>query len=277
MSNPSSKGKNQTRTKRRKPAKSVQQDKHYLFGLHAIQAALALPVTRVTELWLADERDDNRIEEIEQAALTHGITPKRLSQQQLSELMPDANHQGGIAKCKPIPEYKETDLLDKINQLIDDDISPLLLILDGVQDPHNLGACLRTAEAAGAHAVIAPKDRAAGLTPTAIKIASGSAERVPFVAVTNLARLLRELKQNGVWLVGTSGHTDDTLYEAKLTGPLAIILGAEGKGIRRLTQEHCDQVVSIPMQGDAESLNVSVASGVCLFEASRQRGLFNPA
>ncbi len=273
MSNPSSRGKNQTHTKRRKPTKSAQQDKHFIFGLHAIQAALSLPVTRVTELWLADERDDTRIEAIESAAQQHGIPIHKVSQQALSDMMPDVSHQGGIAKCKPIPEYKETDLLDLINQLIDKDIPPFLLILDGVQDPHNLGACLRTAEAAGAHAVIAPKDRAAGLTPTAIKIASGSAERVPFIAVTNLARLLRELKQNGIWLIGTSGYTDTTLYDAKLTGPLAIILGAEGKGIRRLTQEHCDQVVSIPMQGEAESLNVSVASGVCLFEASRQRGL----
>lgn len=274
MSNPSSRGKNQTRTKRRKTAKSVPQDNH-IYGLHAIQAALSLPVSRVVELWLADARDDVRIETINDAAKQHGITVHRVSQQVLTDMMPEANHQGGIARCKPIPEYSETALLALINQLIDQDIPPFLLILDGVQDPHNLGACLRTAEAAGAHAVIAPKDRAAGLTPTAIKIASGSAERVPFVPVTNLARLLRELKQSGIWLVGTSGHTDTTLYEANLTGPLAVILGAEGKGIRRLTQEHCDQVVAIPMQGEAESLNVSVASGVCLFEASRQRSLLN--
>jgi 23S rRNA (guanosine2251-2'-O)-methyltransferase len=148
-----------------------------------------------------------------------------------------------------------------------------LLILDGVQDPHNLGACLRTAEASGAHAVIVPKDRASGLTATAIKISSGSAERLPFAQVTNIARLMRELQQRGVWLIGTSGDSETSLYQTKLTGPMAIVLGAEGKGIRHLTRENCDEVVFIPMQGEAESLNVSVAAGVCLFEAFRQRSL----
>jgi 23S rRNA (guanosine2251-2'-O)-methyltransferase len=145
------------------------------------------------------------------------------------------------------------------------------LILDGVQDPHNLGACLRTAEAAGVHAVIEPKDRASGLTATAIKISTGSAERVPFVQVTNLSRLMKELQQYGVWIVGTAGDAQNTLFETQLKGPLAIVLGAEGKGIRRLTREHCDEVMLIPMKGQTESLNVSVAAGVCLFEAFRQR------
>jgi 23S rRNA (guanosine2251-2'-O)-methyltransferase len=145
------------------------------------------------------------------------------------------------------------------------------LILDGVQDPHNLGACLRTAEAAGVHAVIAPKDRASGLTATAIKISTGSAERVPFVQVTNLSRVMKELQQNGVWLIGTSGDAQNTLFETQLKGPLGIVLGAEGKGIRRLTRENCDEVMLIPMKGQTESLNVSVAAGVCLFEAFRQR------
>ena len=188
-------------------------------------------------------------------------------------MMPDVRHQGGIAKFSPLKEFSEPDLLKLVDDLIDNGTAPLLLILDGVQDPHNLGACLRTAEAAGAHAVIAPKDRASGLTATAMKVSSGSAERLPFVQVTNLARLLRELQQTGVWLVGTSGDSNSALYDIKLEGPLAIILGAEGRGIRRLTREHCDQVVYIPMQGSAESLNVSVAAGVCLFEAARQRGL----
>ncbi|MFT7235914.1 MAG: 23S rRNA (guanosine2251-2'-O)-methyltransferase [Methylophagaceae bacterium] len=276
MSNPSSKAKSQTHIKRRKSQKSEKQNdsqKNFIFGLHAIQAALELPVSRITEIWLADERHDDRIEAIVSAAKKQGIHPKKVSKTELDEMMPDARHQGGVAKCNPLKEVSETDLLKLIDDLIDAGTAPLLLILDGVQDPHNLGACLRTAEAAGAHAVIAPKDRASGLTATAMKVSSGSAERLPFVQVTNLARILRELQQAGVWLVGTSGDSESTLYDVELKGPLAIILGAEGRGIRRLTRESCDQVVHIPMHGGAESLNVSVASGVCLFEVARQRGL----
>jgi 23S rRNA (guanosine2251-2'-O)-methyltransferase len=280
MSNPSSKAKNQTHIKRRKvqkPDKSGKQNSseqsNLIFGLHAIQAALELPVTRVTEIWLADERHDSRVTAIEEAAKRHGLHPQKVERERLDDMVPDARHQGGIAKCSPLKELTETDLLKLVDDLIDEGKSPLLLILDGVQDPHNLGACLRTAEAAGAHAVIAPKDRASGLTGTAMKVSSGAAERLPFVQVTNLARILRELQQAGVWLVGTSGDCETTLFEADLKGPLAIILGAEGRGIRRLTREHCDQVVYIPMQGGAESLNVSVAAGVCLFETARQRGL----
>jgi 23S rRNA (guanosine2251-2'-O)-methyltransferase len=276
MSNPSSKAKSQTHTKRRKtqkPDKRNDSQSHFIFGLHAIQAALELPVTRVTEIWLADERHDGRIEDIITAAKAHDIVPNKITKSELDDMIPDARHQGGIAKCSPLKEVTETDLLKLVDDLIDNGTAPLLLILDGVQDPHNLGACLRTAEAAGAHAVIAPKDRASGLTATAMKVSSGSAERLPFVQVTNLARILRELQQTGVWLVGTSGDSESTLYDVELKGPMAIVLGAEGRGIRRLTREHCDQVVHIPMQGSAESLNVSVAAGVCLFEAARQRGL----
>ena len=276
MSNPSSKGKNQTHTKRRKtqkPDKRNEAQSHFIFGLHAIQAALELPVSRVTEIWLADERHDDRIAAIQAAAKPHKLLVNKVTKAKLDEMMPDVRHQGGIAKCSPLKELSEPDLLKLVDDLIDKGTAPLLLILDGVQDPHNLGACLRTAEAAGAHAVIAPKDRASGLTATAMKVSSGSAERLPFVQVTNLARLLRELQQTGVWLVGTSGDSSSALYEIELKGPLAIVLGAEGRGIRRLTREHCDQVVYIPMQGSAESLNVSVAAGVCLFEVARQRGL----
>jgi 23S rRNA (guanosine2251-2'-O)-methyltransferase len=266
----------QTSNKRRRVQKSENNkasQNDLIFGLHAIQAALELPVTRVTEIWLADERHDSRVTAIEEAAKRHGLHPQKVERERLDDMVPDARHQGGIAKCSPLKELTETDLLKLVDDLIDEGKSPLLLILDGVQDPHNLGACLRTAEAAGAHAVIAPKDRASGLTGTAMKVSSGAAERLPFVQVTNLARILRELQQAGVWLVGTSGDSETTLFEADLKGPLAIILGAEGRGIRRLTREHCDQVVYIPMQGGAESLNVSVAAGVCLFETARQRGL----
>ncbi|HET8807125.1 MAG TPA: 23S rRNA (guanosine(2251)-2'-O)-methyltransferase RlmB [Methylophaga sp.] len=241
-----------------------------LFGLHAVQAALEAPVSRVAEIWLADERHDGRVNTVISAAQNQGIVTHKISRKELDLMVPEGRHQGCVAKVTPLEPLSETDLdllLDNLNE------TPFLLILDGVQDPHNLGACLRSAEAAGAHAVIAPKDRASSLTTTAIKISSGSAERVPFVQVTNLARVLRELQERGIWLVGTSGDSETSLYQADLTGPLGIILGAEGKGIRRLTRDHCDAVVYIPMQGQAESLNVSVAAGVCLFEAFRQRSL----
>lgn len=260
-------------TKHRKANKSEASNSSrddLIFGLHAIQAALELPVTRVLEIWLADEREDARITALVKAAKQHGITAKKLAKDELDELMPDVRHQGSIARCRPLANLDEADLyklLDDLNE------SPFLLILDGVQDPHNLGACMRTAEAAGVHAVIAPKDRASSLTGTALKVSSGAAERLPFIQVTNLARVLRDLQQRGIWLVGTSGESETALFAADLKGPLAIILGAEGRGIRRLTREHCDQVIYIPMQGGAESLNVSVAAGVCLFEAGRQRNL----
>ncbi len=239
-----------------------------IFGLHAIQAALDVPVSRIKEIWLADERHDKRIDNIIAGAKKHNITIQKVSRDDLDEMLPNVQHQGGIAKSRPLKALDETDLFKLLDNL---DEPPFLLILDGVQDPHNLGACMRTAEAAGAHAIIAPKDRASSLTHTALKVSSGAAERLPFIQITNLARVLRELKQYGVWLVGTSGDSEMTLFEADLKGPLAIVLGAEGKGIRRLTREHCDQTVYIPMKGGAESLNVSVAAGVCLFEASRQR------
>jgi 23S rRNA (guanosine2251-2'-O)-methyltransferase len=241
-----------------------------IYGLHAVQAALEVPSTRVEEIWLADERDDKRVQVIQALAAEKSVRLHRCERATLDEMMPDARHQGCIADCKPLDNLVEKDLLDLLARL---DHDPFLLVLDGVQDPHNLGACMRTAEAAGMDAVIAPKDRASTLTPTAIKISSGAAERLPFIQVTNLARVLRDLQQAGVWLVGTSGDSDTSLYQADLKGPIALILGAEGKGIRRLTRDHCDQVIYIPMQGETESLNVSVAAGVCAFEAARQRNL----
>ncbi len=273
MSNPSSKDKNQKHTKRRRATKSEgssSTSNDLVYGLHAIQAALELPQTRVTEIWLSDERDDSRIDAIVDAAKIHGLHPHNVAREELDEMAPDARHQGAIAKCRPIGNLDDSDLFRLLESLPE---APLLLILDCVQDPHNLGACMRSAEAAGAHAVIAPKDRASALTSTALKVSSGAAERLPFIQVTNLARVLRELQQQGVWVVGTSGDSETTLFDADLKGPLAIVLGAEGRGIRRLTRDNCDQVMYIPMKGGAESLNVSVAAGVCLFEAARQRNL----
>ena len=273
MSNPSSKDKNQKHTKRRratKPEENNSTGNDLVYGLHAIQAALELPSTRVTEIWLSDERHDSRIDDIIAAAKKHGIKPHNVPREELDEMASNARHQGGIAKCRPLSNLDESDLFKLLDDLNE---PPFLLILDCVQDPHNLGACMRSAEAAGAHAVIAPKDRASALTSTALKVSSGAAERLPFIQVTNLARVLRELQQRGLWIVGTSGDSETTLFTADLKGPLAIVLGAEGRGIRRLTRDNCDQVMYIPMKGGAESLNVSVAAGVCLFEAARQRNL----
>lgn len=168
-------------------------------------------------------------------------------------------------------DVKNEDFLFELIERLSE--TPLLLILDGVQDPHNLGACLRTAEAAGVHVVVVPKDRSVGLTDTVRSVACGAAERLPLVIVTNLARTLRELSQSGIWIVGTSDRAEKPIYELDLTLPLAMVMGSEGKGLRRLTAEHCDFLGRIPMRGSAESLNVSVATGVCLFEAVRQRAL----
>ena len=187
--------------------------------------------------------------------------------------MPDARHQGVVARCRAVTVWQEDDL----DQLLDGlSVPPLLLVLDGVQDPHNLGACLRSADAAGVHAVIAPRDRAVGLTPVVRKVASGAAETVPFIQVTNLARTLRTLKDKGLWTVGADAEGDGDVFSADLRGPTVLVMGAEGQGMRRLTREHCDLLVRIPMQGTVESLNVSVATGICLFEAVRQRGLRAP-
>lgn len=204
------------------------------------------------------------------AAREQGIVVHKAERETLDKIAPEVQHQGCAARCKPLESLDEKGLLDLVENLSE---PAFLLILDGVQDPHNLGACLRTAEAAGVHAVVAPKDRASGLTATAIKISSGAAERVPFAQVTNLSRLMKDLQQLGIWLVGTSGEAQQSLFQADLKGPVALVLGAEGKGIRRLTRDNCDEVIFIPMQGEAESLNVSVAAGVCLFEAYRQRNL----
>ncbi len=270
MSNRSSKDKNHQPTKRRQGSKPERARSDLIFGFHAIQAALELPESRVMEVWLAEGRQDARAADMLLAAEAQQIRVQQVERQSLDELLPDAQHQGVIARCRPLTAGDEVQLFQLLDGL---DTAPFLLILDGVQDPHNLGACLRTAEAAGVHAVIAPKDRATGLTHTVLKVSSGAAERLPFIQVTNLARVLRELQDRGIWIVGTSGDSEGPVYDASLTGPLAIILGAEGRGIRRLTREHCDHVVDIPMQGGAESLNVSVAAGVCLFEAVRQRSL----
>lgn len=238
-----------------------------VFGLHAVAAALRHTPDEVQEVWLDRNRRDRSLGEIRSLASNQGVSLHETERHALDRLAPGARHQGAVARVRAVPVASERDL-DRLLERVD---APLLLVLDGVQDPHNLGACLRTADAAGVHAVIAPADRAVGLTATVRKVASGAAESVPFVQVTNLARTLERLKQGGIWFAGLAGEGEQSLYDLDCTGPLGLVLGAEGAGLRRLTRERCDWLVQIPMVGQVESLNVSVAAGVALFEAVRQR------
>ncbi|WP_417345227.1 23S rRNA (guanosine(2251)-2'-O)-methyltransferase RlmB [Ferrimonas sp.] len=238
-----------------------------VFGLHAVEALLQSEPERVKSIWLLKGRDDERLHKILQLAKQNGISCQPAARKALDEKAASPQHQGVVAAAKPAPVKGEAELA----ALLDGVETPLLLILDGVTDPHNLGACLRSADATGVHGVIVPRDRSASLGPVVRKVAVGAAENIPLFQVTNLARTMRELQERGVWIVGTAGEADHDLYQAKLTGPLAITMGAEGKGMRRLTREHCDELISIPMAGVVTSLNVSVATGVCLFEAVRQR------
>jgi 23S rRNA (guanosine2251-2'-O)-methyltransferase len=217
---------------------------------------------------VAGGREAGRLAEVRALAQRAGVQLSTVEEAQLDKLAAGERHQGVVAELLPRAADPETQLEEALEAAGD---APLLLVLDGVQDPHNLGACLRSADAAGAAAVLVPRDRAAGLTPVVRKVAAGAAETVPLVAVVNLARTLRELKDRGVWLVGTDDSAEKTLYEADLKGAVALVMGSEGEGMRRLTRECCDQLVSIPMAGAVESLNVSVAAGVALFEAVRQR------
>jgi 23S rRNA (guanosine2251-2'-O)-methyltransferase len=239
-------------------------------GINSARSALKFGAGQVVELWLDRRRRDQRVAELAGMARKAGVRLRQLDREVLDEAAAGANHQGVIAWVTG-PAARPVQDLDAL--LAGLDHPPLLLILDGITDPHNLGACLRSADAAGADAVIAPKDKAAGLTPVVVKVASGAAESVPFIQVTNLARALEKLKTAGVWLVGTSDAAAAGLYDTDLRGPLGLVLGGEGSGLRRLTREHCDLLVSLPMRGRVESLNVSVAAGVCLYEALRQRGL----
>lgn len=242
--------------------------KQCIFGLHAVQALLQKQPERIIRLCVAEERHDKKIASLLKLAKQYGILIVPASKQELDRMTQDANHQGVVAFCEKTRIYTENDLKNLLESL---STPPFLLILDGVQDPHNLGACLRSADAAGVHAIIAPKDKAVGLTSVVSKVASGAAENVPFIQVTNLVRTLEELKTLGIWLYGAAAEAQQMLYQTDLSGPVALILGAEGAGLRRLTREHCDVLVKIPMQGSVSSLNVSVATGIFLFEVVRQR------
>ena len=244
----------------------------FIHGFHAITARLRLDASSVHELYCDAARSDPRMRELIKQAQGLNLRVLQVDARRLDGMAPPARHQGVVARVSgERRRVSLDDLLDEVKE------PPLLLVLDGVQDPHNLGACLRAADAAGCHALIAPKDRAAGLSAAAIKVASGAADSVPYIAVTNLARTLRELKERNIWVVGADAEAKDDLYAAELPAALAWVLGAEGEGLRRLTRETCDQLVSIPMLGQVESLNVSVASGVVLFESRRRRSAAAPA
>jgi 23S rRNA (guanosine2251-2'-O)-methyltransferase len=239
-----------------------------VYGLHAVRAVLARRPADVLRVSVSAARDDARSRELRELAAGHGLKVVASTPAALDAETGGAVHQGFVAEVRPSVPLDENSLLD----LLAAQAGPaLVLVLDGVSDPHNLGACLRTADAAGATAVVAPRDRAASLTPAVRKVAAGAAETIPFAQVTNLARALRDMKQAGLWIGGTEGDGEKSIFEADLTGPLAIVMGSEGRGLRRLTRENCDFTVSLPMQGTVASLNVSVAAGIALYESLRQR------
>lgn len=242
----------------------------YIFGLHTVRQVFENDISRIVELWTQQGRHDVKLQNLLKQAQQQGIVIQAVPKKTLDKLTGNKHHQGIVIRCKAHSINTQSNLeaiLLSLNQ------PPFLLILDEVQDPHNLGACLRTADAAGIHAVIVPKNRACSLSPSVRKVASGAAETVPLIQVTNLASTLRWLQEQGVWIIGTDDETQTSLFDTPLTGPVALVLGAEGTGLRRLTRENCDALVRIPMFGKVESLNVSVATGVCLFEAVRQRQL----
>jgi 23S rRNA (guanosine2251-2'-O)-methyltransferase len=237
-----------------------------LFGFHAVGVRLKTAPQSVIEVYVDPTRKDARMRQFLERANEAGARVIEADGMRLAKLAGSHGHQGVVARVQPLPSSNSLD--DLLDELRD---PPLLLVLDGVTDPHNLGACLRVADGAGAQAVIAPKDHAVGINATVAKVASGAAETVPYFMVTNLARTLGELKERSIWCVGASDDVPKTLYQADLKGPVALVLGAEGSGLRQLTRKTCDELVSIPMCGAVESLNVSVASGLCLYEALRQR------
>ncbi|EGV28263.1 RNA methyltransferase, TrmH family, group 3 [Thiorhodococcus drewsii AZ1] len=237
-------------------------------GIHSVRSALKFGSEGVGELWLERTRRDRRLGELADLAREGGVRVRLMDRDDLDKAVSGAKHQGAVAWVRVPVSLTEQDLSAHLDRI---EGPPFLLLLDEVQDPHNLGACLRTAEAVGLHAVIAPKDNAVGLTPVVCKVASGAAETMPYYQVTNLARTMDALKSRGIWLTGTAGEASTDLYAADLVGPLGLVMGSEGTGMRRLTRERCDTLVRLPMHGCVESLNVSVATGVCLYEALRQR------
>jgi 23S rRNA (guanosine2251-2'-O)-methyltransferase len=246
-------------------SRQADREPRVVFGFHAVLARLRADPSSVLEIYLDETRNDARARDLAAAAERARVHLMRVPTRRLDGFYGGGRHQGVVAR---IEVRKASDSLDEILEAVE---HPLLLVLDGVTDPHNLGACLRVANGAGAHAVLAPKDRAVGITPTVSKVASGAAESTPYLMVTNLARTLSELKERNIWIVGADERAEKTLYEADLPESIAWVLGAEGDGMRRLTRDSCDLLVRIPMRGEVESLNVSVSAGVCLYESARRR------
>lgn len=241
---------------------------HFVYGLHAVTALLNNRYRPIKQLYINQERDDPRLKTMLDLALMRQIPVETLSSQKMNQRFSEFTHQGVVASAGALPDYNENDLLQLLESL---QSPPLVLILDGVTDPHNLGACLRSADAVGVNFVIIPKDKSASITPVVSKVASGAAECIPLVRVTNLARAMETIKQEGVWIYGAAGEASQTVYQLDLRIPVALALGSEGSGLRRLTRERCDGLFSLPMSGSVESLNVSVATGVSLYEVLRQR------
>ncbi len=240
-------------------------DARVVFGFHAVLSRLRADPKSVVEIFLDEARNDARAKDLAALAERAGVHLMRVPTKRLDGFYGGGRHQGVVARVQA------KDLGQTLDDVLEAIEKPLLLVLDGVTDPHNLGACLRVANAAGVHAVVAPRDRAAGITPVVSKVASGAAEATPYLMVTNLARTLRELKERNVWIVGADERAPKTLYEVDLPESIAWVLGAEGEDMRRLTRENCDLLVRIPMRGEVESLNVSVSAGICLFESVRRR------
>ncbi len=239
----------------------------WLYGIHALTSVIEREPERIIELFILKGRDDKSVHDIVNQARRLGVSVQFCQRKVLDSKADGGQHQGVVAKVKPAKVLTEHDLAG----MLESRPMPFLLVLDGVTDPHNLGACIRTADAAGVDAVIVPKDKSATLTPVVRKVACGAADVMPLIQVTNLARTLRDLQDTGVWIVGTAGEAKNDIYQTKMTGPIALVMGAEGKGMRRLTREHCDELIKLPMAGSVSSLNVSVATGICLYEIVRQR------
>lgn len=246
-------------------SRQAKREPRVVFGFHAVLARLRADPKEVLEIFVDETRQDARAKDLVAIAERSGVRLMRVPTKRLDGFYGGGRHQGVVARV----EVKRSS--DSLEELLEKVEKPLLLVLDGVTDPHNLGACLRVANAAGAHAVIAPRDRAAGITPAVSKVASGAAEATPYLMVTNLARTLAEIKEKNIWVIGADERAEQTLYDANLPDSIAWVLGAEGEGMRRLTRESCDLLVRIPMRGEVENLNVSVSAGVCLFESVRRR------
>ncbi len=239
-----------------------------IFGIHAVQAALDYSADKILKIWVDEKRQDKRSTELIKKLQRLAIPLEKSDRKKLDRMTDSKNHQGIVIEVEMPSIHSEEELKHVVKTMTE---TPLFLVLDQVQDPHNLGACLRTADAAGVHGIIITKDNSASITPTVCKVACGAAETVPVYQVTNLARILRWLKEQNIWIMGTTGETDQSVFSADLTLPLALVMGTEGTGMRRLTQEQCDFLVKIPMTGTVESLNVSVAAGIIIYEAFKQR------